>query len=79
LQFASRAKLVVTNATINEVVDDATKLKRIKRELDKLKEKQRLGSGMSDEESMRIEDEKKDLLSRLASVQRESDQQKVIR
>jgi hypothetical protein len=37
LQFASRAKLVITNALVNEVVDDATKLRRITRELERLK------------------------------------------
>jgi ABC-type phosphate transport system auxiliary subunit len=79
LQFASRAKLVITNALVNEVVDDATKLRRITRELERLKEKQRLGkagNGISEEESARIEEEKSDLLSRLASLQREKDQQK---
>jgi hypothetical protein len=43
-------------------------------------EKQRLGkagNGISEEESARIEEEKSDLLSRLASLQREKDQQKV--
>lgn len=78
LQFASRAKLVKTNATVNEVVDDATRVKRLKKELEQLKDKQqRLSSGMSEEEGSRIEDEKNDLLARLASLQREKDQQEV--
>lgn len=78
LQFASRAKLVKTHATVNEVVDDATKLKRLKAELEQLKDKQRLSCGMSEEEGARIEYEKKNLLSRLETLQREKDQQKVL-
>ena len=78
MQFASRAKLVKTHATINEVVDDATRIKRLKKELEQLKEKQtRLSTGMNEEEGARIEDEKNNLLSRLAALQREKDQQKV--
>jgi centromeric protein E len=79
LQFASRAKLVKTHATVNEVVDDATKLKRLKTELEQLKDKQRLSGGMTEEEGARIEYEKKNLLSRLETLQREKDQQKVPR
>ena len=41
LQFASRAKLVKTNATVNEVIDESTKLKRLTKELNELKEKQK--------------------------------------
>jgi centromeric protein E len=78
LQFASRAKLVKTHATVNEVVDDATKLKRLKTELEQLKDKQRLSGGMTEEEGARIEYEKKNLLSRLETLQREKDQQKVL-
>ena len=77
LQFASRAKLVKTNATVNEVIDDATKLKRLKKELELLKDKQRLSCGMTEEEGARIEEEKKNLLSRLDTLQKEKDQQKV--
>lgn len=63
---------------MNEVVDDATRVKRLKKELEQLKEKQtRLSSGMSEEEGMRIEEEKNNLLTRLAALQREKDQQKV--
>lgn len=79
LQFASRAKLVKTHATVNEVVDDATKLKRLKKELEQLKDKQRLSCGMSEEEGARIECEKNSLLSRLETLQREKDQQKVVK
>ena len=77
LQFASRAKLVKTNATVNEVVDDATKLKRLKKELEQLKDKQRLSYGMSEEEGARIEHEKKHLLVLLETLQKEKNQQKV--
>ena len=77
LQFASRAKLVKTHATVNEVVDDATKLRRLQRELELLKDKQRLSCGMTEEEGLRIEEEKKNLLSRLDTLQKEKDQQKV--
>lgn len=77
LQFASRAKLVKTHATVNEVVDDATKLRRLQRELELLKDKQRLSCGMTEEEGVRIEEEKKNLLSRLDTLQKEKDQQKV--
>ena len=67
-----------TNATVNEVVDDATRVKRLKKELEQLKDKQqRLSSGMSDEEGLRIEEEKNDLLARLYALQTERDQQKV--
>ena len=41
LQFASRAKLVKTNATVNEVIDEATALRRLRKELADLKEKRR--------------------------------------
>ena len=41
LQFASRAKLVTTNATVNEVLDESAKLKRVMKELEELRVKQR--------------------------------------
>lgn len=53
-------------------------LRRLKHELDQLKEKQRAsaaGNGLSEEEAARIEEEKNGLLERLASLQREKDQQ----
>jgi centromeric protein E len=37
LQFASGAKLVKTNATVNEVLDEATQIKRLKREVEMLR------------------------------------------
>ena len=37
LQFASRAKLVKTNAKVNEVLDEAAQIRRLKKELDDLK------------------------------------------
>ena len=39
MQFASRAKLVTTHATVNEVLDDSVKLKRMSKEVSVLKEK----------------------------------------
>ena len=39
LQFASRAKLVQTKATVNEVIDDRAQLRRLQRELSALKQK----------------------------------------
>ena len=66
---------------MNEVLDDAAKLRRLKRELDLLKEKQRAsesGNGnncMSEEEAARVEIEKNELLGRLNALQREKDQQ----
>ena len=60
-------------------MDDATRVKRLKKELEQLKDKQqRLSVGMSEEEGMRIELEKNVLLARLESLQREKDQQKVM-
>lgn len=38
LAFASRAKLVVTNAKVNEVVDETSQIRRLKKELEVLKE-----------------------------------------
>lgn len=37
LQFASGAKLVKTNATVNEVLDEATQIKRLKKEVEMLR------------------------------------------
>ena len=37
LQFASRAKLVETHATVNEVLDDAAQIRRLQKEVDILK------------------------------------------
>ena len=41
LQFASRAKLVTTNATVNEVLDESAKMKRLMKELEELRVKQK--------------------------------------
>lgn len=37
LQFASRAKLVETHATVNEVLDDSAQIRRLKREVEELR------------------------------------------
>jgi centromeric protein E len=76
LQFASRAKLVKTHAVVNEVLDEVAALKRLKKELEELKEKQRANTGLlSEEEQARIEAEKADMLARLESLQKERDVQ----
>lgn len=41
LQFASRAKMVKTCAVVNEVLDDRAQLRRLKKELAELKERQK--------------------------------------
>jgi centromeric protein E len=61
LQFASRAKLVVTHATVNEVVDEAAQIRRLKREIEVLQAQQK-GDFSSVEEIARLESEKTDLL-----------------
>jgi centromeric protein E len=70
LQFASRAKLVKTNAKVNEVVDDAVMIKRYIKELEDVKEKLRVleaaasaaMNGGQQEELMRIVEEKNEYL-----------------
>ena len=75
LQFASRAKLVKTNAVVNEVLDEAAALKRLRKELEELKEKQSR-KGVSEEEQQRMEAEKADLLGRLELLQQERNEQR---
>ena len=48
LQFASRAKLVETHATVNEVLDDAAQIKRLKKEVEMLR------AAMSDDAVVKI-------------------------
>eukprot|EP01034_Spumella_vulgaris_P023231 gene23231-29433_t len=70
LQFASRAKLVKTNAKVNEVVDDAVLIKRYLKELEDTKEKLRVMesaaaaalNGGQQEEVLRILEEKNEFL-----------------
>lgn len=76
LQFASRAKLVTTHATVNEVLDDSVKLKRLQRELNALKDKQK-SVGLSEEEAQRMEAEKENLHSQLAALVEEKELQRV--
>ena len=76
LQFASRAKLVVTNATVNEVMDEGAKLRKLTKELNALKEKQK-GIGMGDAEYTRLEAEKNELLNRLFAMETERNMQMV--
>lgn len=77
LQFASRAKLVVTNATVNEVLDEGAKLRKLTKELNALKEKQK-DLGVGEAEYSRLEAEKNDLLTRLFALETERNVQTVI-
>jgi uncharacterized protein YacL (UPF0231 family) len=76
LQFASRAKLVKTNATVNEILDESAKIKRLTKELNELKEKQAV-EGLTDGDRARLEAEREELLCRLESLEHEKDEQKV--
>ena len=76
LQFASRAKLVQTNATVNEVLDDNAKIKRLTRELNELKDMLK-GGGLSAGEVEQLHGEKSELLARLESLQNEKEEQQV--
>ena len=75
LQFASRAKLVKTNATVNEILDESAKIKRLTKELNQLKEKQ-TAEGLTDGDRVRLEAEREELLKRLESLEHEKDEQK---
>lgn len=75
LQFASRAKLVKTNATVNEVIDEAVQLRRLKKELEMLKERQG-NMVLNDEEYSKLEAEKDALNKQLISLQQEKDRQR---
>ena len=78
LQFASRAKLVKTHAKVNEVLDETSQLKRLKKELEELKEKQRgVDTNMSDSDHAKIEAEKIDLLRKLEEMHEEKERQMV--
>jgi hypothetical protein len=76
LQFASRAKLVKTHATVNEILDETAKIKKLTKELNDLKERQVAG-GLSTEERKNLENEKLELFQQLNSLQQEKEEQKV--
>jgi hypothetical protein len=76
LQFASRAKLVTTHATVNEFLDDAAKLKRLQKELNELKDKQK-HVGISPEEYQSLESDKATLQQQLTGLMEENEAQKV--
>ena len=65
-----------TNATVNEVLDESAKLRRLTKELNALKDKQRQG-GVSESEYVRIEAEKQQLLDALKALQEEKEAQRV--
>jgi centromeric protein E len=69
LQFASRAKLVKTNAVVNEIINESEQLKRLTKELNLLKEKQK-ECGISDTEYSRLGME-------IRELQREKEEQRV--
>ena len=76
LQFASRAKLVTTHATVNEVLDENAKIRRLQKEIATLREQQSNGNSTLNDESLRkIEEEKCALLSQLEALQQEREQQ----
>lgn len=58
-------------------MDDATRLKRLQKELSELKEKQS-GSGVASEEYQRLEAERRELQQHLLSLKEQKDQQQVI-
>lgn len=76
LQFASRAKLVKTNATVNEILDENAKIKRLTKELNDLKERQNMNT-LSNDDRQLLENEKLELYSQLESLQQEKEAQKV--
>lgn len=59
------------------MLDDSAKLKRLQRELNELKDKQK-SAGVSDEEFQRIESEKENLHSQLAALVEEKELQRVM-
>lgn len=79
LQFAARAKLVKTNATVNEVIDERTKINRLTKELEELKAKLS-GNGtaaVSGEDLQKYENEKELLQQRLRMLEVEKAEQGV--
>ena len=73
LQFASRAKLVTTHATVNEVLDEAAKIKRLEREISILREHQKIftqGGPTTNE---------LELIKKLEDLQHEKNRYEVIR
>lgn len=76
LQFASRAKLVVTHAVVNEVLDEGAQLRKLTKELNALKEKQGK-EGVDDAEHARLENEKNELMERLFALENEKNVQMV--
>jgi DNA repair exonuclease SbcCD ATPase subunit len=67
--------MVKTNATVNEILDESEKIRRLTKELNALKEKQSEG-GLSDGERNMLQADKEHLQDRLESLQNEKDQQR---
>lgn len=76
LQFASRAKLVVTHAVVNEVLDEGAQIRKLTKELNALKEKQSHG-GIEESEHLKLEAEKNDLMTKLFALENEKNAQSV--
>jgi hypothetical protein len=62
---------------VNEVVDESVQIRRLKKELEILKQKQRKSSegnlSMSSEDRLRFDSEKNELLDRIESLEAEKD------
>jgi len=72
LQFAHRASMVKTQATVNEVLDDSAKIKRLERELRKLREQQDTNAGIDNNlNKSSNDDEKAALLAKLSELEAE--------
>lgn len=76
LQFASRAKLVVTHAVVNEVLDEGAQIRKLTKELNALKEKQS-STTIDEVEHNKLEAEKKEMMDRLFDLENEKNVQKV--
>lgn len=76
MQFASRAKLVVTHAVVNEIVDEGAQIRKLTKELNLLKEKQS-SMGVGEVEYARVEAEKDELRKKLFALENEKNLQLV--
>lgn len=78
LQFASRAKLVTTNATVNAVMDDAAQIKNLKKLVEELQEKMNKNKqNVTSEEFHAFEEQNRLLSEKLRQVEEERAEQNV--
>ncbi|CAM9503144.1 unnamed protein product, partial [Phaeothamnion confervicola] len=71
LQFAARAKMIKTRAVVNEVLDDRAQLRRLKKELQDLKDRQRqaeTAGGYGGNEVERLNAEKAEQAAKIARL-----------